>query len=183
HVEHSPIEETAPLARAPLDDGVQAGFDRVYRQQRCQLRHAYGRLPVDLLLQPAGPIRHAEPARRAIDVRLTEHGKTIGAVAYEPTHLPGPERPAAPENEHTLEQARLTGPVRAKHVVALRMERELDFAEAPKRRDADSAQRQEQRLGAPTRPLEAHRHDDELRALAAGFADQAARIAIGDAEL
>jgi len=118
-------------------------------EQRGQLRHPDRWLAIDFLFEPPRSIRYPESPSDPVDLGLAEDGETVRAMPDESPHLPGTKRSTSPEDEDTFEQARLPSAVRAKDVIATRMELEVGLAQTPQGRDPDAAQRQDQRLRAP----------------------------------
>jgi hypothetical protein len=112
HVEHTPVEESAALARSALDQLMDAGLDDVHRQNRGKLGCTDRRISIYLLLQPPGIECHADPhgPLRRLDLAVDAEAGRPGP--YELPNLSRTKGAPSTEQVDAFEGARFPGAVR-----------------------------------------------------------------------
>ena len=122
HVEHAPVQKSAPATRALLDESVHLGINDLDRQRGGELgqgAHSFaGQFGANARGGSFNP--HADSAAR--NLRFAENQEAFRSGPNQMVQAPRPERPATPKDINGLEQTRLAGRVRSADERELRVE-------------------------------------------------------------
>ena len=112
HVEHSPIQESAPPARTFLDQMMDLRIDNLHGQEERQLGQRGGLISVDLRAHPGSRSFNPHGHSAGGSLNLGKDHESLRPMPDQMLQAPRPERAATAQNINGLKEAGLTRSVR-----------------------------------------------------------------------